>query len=191
MIVILSGLAIGEIGRSSDERTIIATLLPAGAYLSDTLSYLIPADYRLTKSGKLSQGPLAADDASSVLGLLNSLTLNYYIRSKMSATVNMFYIYELPIPELSPAQKKKLAGFAGKLLKNPRDVETRATLEVFIARDLYSLSLEDWKHLTGTFTFGSGDSKAELDEIIRQSLELWTRKIARSQSGNPPDLRLK
>ena len=27
---------------------------------------------------------------------------------------------------------------------------------------------------TRTFTFGSGDSKAELDEIIRQSLALWT-----------------
>ena len=27
--------------------------------------------------------------------------------------------------------------------------------------------------MTGTFTFGGGDSKAELDEIIRQSLALW------------------
>jgi len=46
-------------------------------------------------------------------------------------------------------------------------------LEVFIARELYGLSLDDWKHLTGTFTFGSGASKAELDEIIHQSLALW------------------
>jgi len=58
-------------------------------------------------------------------------------------------------------------------LKNPRDVKERATLEVFIARELYGLSPEDWQHLTGTFTFGGGDSKAELDEIIRQSLALW------------------
>ena len=49
----------------------------------------------------------------------------------------------------------------------------RAALEVFIARELYGLSLDDWRHLTGTFTFGGGDSKAELDEIIRQSLALW------------------
>lgn len=41
------------------------------------------------------------------------------------------------------------------------------------ARELYGLSLADWKHLTGTFTFGSGETKAELDEIIRQSLALW------------------
>lgn len=48
-----------------------------------------------------------------------------------------------------------------------------AALEAFIARELYGLSLEDWQHLTGTFTFGSGETKAELDEIIRQSRELW------------------
>lgn len=29
------------------------------------------------------------------------------------------------------------------------------------------------KHLTSTFTFGSGATKEELDEIIRQSLALW------------------
>jgi hypothetical protein len=41
------------------------------------------------------------------------------------------------------------------------------------ARDLYGLSREDWVHLTGTFTYGSGETKAELDEIIRQSRQLW------------------
>jgi len=54
-------------------------------------------------------------------------------------------------------------------------VKERAALEVFIARDLYGLSLDDWKHLTGTFTFGSGPTKAELDEIICQSLVLWAK----------------
>ncbi len=47
-------------------------------------------------------------------------------------------------------------------------------MEVFIARELYSLSLDDWKHLTGTFTFGrDSETKAELDEIIRRSLVSW------------------
>jgi hypothetical protein len=162
-----------RIGRSTDERTVIATLLPAGVYLSDTVSYLIPANYELTKTGKLSQEPLPAEKTRPLLCLLNSLTLNYYIRSKMSATVNMFYVYELPVPDLKPAVQKQLAAAADKLLKNPRDVKERAALEVFIARELYGLSLDDWKHLTGTFTFGGGETKAELDEIIRQSLAIW------------------
>ena len=60
-------------------------------------------------------------------------------------------------------------------MQDPRDVKERAALEVFIARELYGLSLEDWKHLTGTFTFGGGESKAKLDDIIRQSLALWSK----------------
>jgi hypothetical protein len=124
----------------------------------------------LSDKGQLKQTELDPNEARSFLALLNSLVLNYYIRSKISATLNMFYMYELPVPKLSPAHKTKLAAAATKLLKNPRDVKERAALEVFIARELYAVSDDDWKHLTGTFTFGSGDSKAELDEIIRQTL---------------------
>jgi hypothetical protein len=99
--------------------------------------------------------------------------LNYYIRSKISATLNMFYVYELPVPKVTATQTKKLAAAAETLLANPGDVAERAALEVLIARDLYGLSRADWEHLTSTFTFGSGESKAELDEIIRQSKEAW------------------
>ena len=63
-------------------------------------------------------------------------------------------------------------------LKNPREVTERAVLEVFVARELYGLSLDDWKHLTGTFTFGSGETKSELDEIMRQSLSLWQPQLS-------------
>jgi len=161
-----------RVGSSTNERTIIATLLPAGVYLSDTASYLIPANYEITMTGMLSQEPLSAEETRSLLCMLNSLTINYYIRSKMSATVNMFYVYELPIPDLKPAMRKRLSAAADKLLKNPRDVKERVALEVFIARELYGLLPADWKHFTGTFTFGSGATKEELDEIIRQSMTL-------------------
>jgi hypothetical protein len=67
-----------------------------------------------------------------------------------------------------------LATFAANLLQDPRDVKERAALEVFIARELYGLSLQDWQHLAGNFTFGSGPTKEELDEIIRLSLKLWS-----------------
>jgi hypothetical protein len=57
--------------------------------------------------------------------------------------------------------------FRERLSKKPEDVKERAKIEAFIARELYGLSLEDWKHLTGTFMFGGQSaSKAELDEII-------------------------
>jgi hypothetical protein len=164
-----------EIGRTTDERTIIATEVAAGVCLNNKLPYAAPFNYELSDKGQLEQTALDAHETRSLLTLLNSLVLNFYLRSKISATLNMFYMYELPIPQLTAAQKKQLAEFATKLLKDPRAVAERAALEVCIARDLYGLTLADWRHLTGTFTFGGGDSKAELDEIIRQSLALWPK----------------
>jgi hypothetical protein len=163
-------LAYRSVGRTTDERTLIASLVPAEAFMAHSLYYLVPVSYELSKAGELKQNSHDQAEITAILALLNSLTLNFYIRSKVSANLNISSVEELPIPELSAAQKQKLADFAGKLLKNPRDVKERAALEVFIARELYGLSLEDWQHLTDTFTFGGGDSKAELDEIIRQSL---------------------
>jgi hypothetical protein len=62
---------------------------------------------------------------------------------------------------------------AEKLLASPHDTKQRARLEVLAAREAYGLDADDWQHLTVTFTYGSGDTKAELDEIIARSRELW------------------
>jgi hypothetical protein len=75
-------------------------------------------------------------------------------------------------PNVYSDRKKKPADFAAKLLKNSRDVKERAALEVFIARELYGLSLDDWKHLTGTFTFGSGRRIS----VFRRRFELCPNK---------------
>jgi hypothetical protein len=52
-------------------------------------------------------------------------------------------------------------------------IHDRAMLEVIIAKEIYGLDKEDWNHLTSTFTFGSGDTKKELDEIIEKSKEIF------------------
>ena len=162
-----------DVGSSTNERTLIAAVMPPRVCIGNTINCLRPFRYEIDAKGNLQQNELEKAEVHSLLCLLNSLALNFFIRNKVSAHVNIHQLYELPIPKLSVLQKKKLAEFAGKLLKNPRDVKERAALEAFIARELYDLSLDDWKHLTGTFTFGGGESKAELDEIIRQSLALW------------------
>jgi hypothetical protein len=166
-------LAYREVGSSTNERTLIASVLPVRACFSHKLMYLTPCRYTLGAEGKLQQDELPMQEALALLTLMNSLTLNFYTRSKVSTGVSVHHLYELPIPDLKPSARKQLATAADKLLKDPRDVKERAALEVFIARDLYGLTLDDWTHLTGTFTFGSGPTKEELDEIIRQSLVLW------------------
>jgi hypothetical protein len=164
-----------EVASSTNERTIIAAIIPQRVCLAHTLMYLNPYQYEVDSEGNLQQLEIELAQLREIVCLANSLALNFYLRSKVSTHVSAFQFMELPVPQLTAAQKKKLADFAARLLKNPRDVKERAALEVFIARELYGLSLDDWKHLTGTFTFGSGPTKEELDEIIRQSIALWAK----------------
>ena len=162
-----------DVGSSTNERTLIATVVPPRVCIGNTINFLRPFRYAVDAKGSLQQQELDGEEVRALLCLMDSFVLNYYIRNKVSAHVNIHQLNELPLPKLSASQKKKLAGFAATLLKNPRDVKERAALETFIAHELYGLTREDWQHLTGTFTFGGGESKAELDEIIRQSLVLW------------------
>ena len=162
-----------DVGSSTNERTLIGALIPARVCLGNTINFVRPFRYVSDARDGLRQEPHPREALLALLALLNSLVLNFYVRNKVSAHVNMHQLYELPVPGLTPAARRRLAARAGCLLEHPHDVPHRAALEVFIARDLYGLSREDWQYLTGTFTYGSGDSKAELDEILRQSLSYW------------------
>jgi hypothetical protein len=164
-----------DVGSSTNERTLIASLIQAQTCLGNTINFVRPFCYECDDRGNLIQREHPREDIFAMLAILNSLVLNFYVRNKVSTHVNMHQLYELPVPELPDVAKGKLAAFAARLLKKPSEVTERAGLEVFIARELYGLSLDDWKHLTGTFTFGSGPTKEELDEIIRLSLALWAK----------------
>ena len=67
-----------EIGRTTDERTIIATEVPADVCLNNKLPYAAPFNYDLSDKGQLEQIELDVNETRSLLALLNSLVLNFY-----------------------------------------------------------------------------------------------------------------
>jgi hypothetical protein len=166
-------LAYRAVGRTTDERTLIAAIVPRDVCLSHSLYYLTPVSYLIGANGKLTQVPVESDLAVVLVAIFNSLVGNYYFRSKVSANLNISFLEELPIPKLADKLRTRLAAAAEKMLATPRDTKERAKLEVLVARDVYGLDLDDWRHLTGTFTYGGGESKADLDAIIARSRELW------------------
>lgn len=166
-------LAYRSVGSSTNERSLIATLIPANTCLAHSLYYLVPSSWSVSAKGKIQQEQLDRDELLSLSAILNSLTANYFMRNKVSANLNISFLEELPIPKLSDKLRTKLAAAAEQLLAEPRDVKERAKLEALVARDVYGLDTGDWQHLTGTFTFGGGASKAELDEIIGRSREAF------------------
>jgi len=184
-----------DVGSSTNERTIISTILPQNVFTVNTLTHLINFYYK-NKDDKIVQKHIGYNQLIYLMALLNSLILNYYIRNKVSAHVSMFYAYELPIPTATDAQKTAIIHKAFSLLsRNDKtgafdelgealhvtpDTETdpiqiRAALEVLIAKELYGLTASDWKYLTSTFVYGSPKSptKQELDGIIRVSREMF------------------
>ncbi len=189
----LARLVYRDIGRSTDERTFISTIVPARGFLNNKVPHIVNCHYRVNDN-QLSQEILSPAELIMFMSLFNSLVLNYYLRSKISATLNMFYLYELPIPTPTVEQKSYLIreGFA-LLAGHDRDglfeelrvslglakepefdpIVKRAALEVYIARELYGLSKDDWDYLTSTFIYGSGETRRELDGIIARSKNMF------------------
>ena len=182
------------IGSSTNERTLISTIIPPNVFTVNSLNYLINFSYKKSK-GKIIQEKVGNGDLLYLMSLFNSLTLNYYIRNKISANLNMFYIYELPIPKATVKQKEFILKVAISLLVlsaeeslfkdlesefklkvDPKSDPTRlrAELEVFIAKELFKLSKEDWQYITSTFVYGEkSETKQELDKFIAKSLEIF------------------
>ena len=81
-------LAFRDIARSTDARTMIATMLPCGVYCNNKIPYvqILGVDPYLY--------------SLFVLGVLNSFVIDFIIRLKVSSTLNFFYVYQLPMPRL-------------------------------------------------------------------------------------------
>ncbi|MFH1052381.1 MAG: N-6 DNA methylase [bacterium] len=182
------------IGSSTNERSLICSIVPKDVFIGHSMNHLVNLDYVYEKD-EIKILPVKYEELVFLMVFLNSLTLNFYIRNKISANLTMNFIYELPIAGASEEIKQEIIAKGFSLLyrksnkKQYNDLkkelnvevdeskdlaELRAELEVLIARDLYGLNLDDWKHLTSTFTFGGkSETKQELDEIIKISCEIW------------------
>lgn len=83
-----------SVGRTTDQRALIATVLPSLAFAGNSLIVSRRVD---AETGKEMIGN---DHILFVTALMNSFVLDYLVGQKISANLNMFYIYQLPIPRL-------------------------------------------------------------------------------------------
>ena len=160
----LPRLAYRTIASSTNERTLIATLVPENVFLINSLNYICPIQYSIDDGG-IHQTIVAQDTLHYLSAILNSYVLDYYIRMRVSANLNTFYINELPVPSPDETIKHKVTLMARMLLSDPSKKDVRAEIEIMIAKDLYSLSKEDMEHILSTFIFGETDHEL-MEEII-------------------------
>lgn len=80
-------LAFRDVARSTDNRTMISTVLPARVFAANTL--YVSRGFELKK------------ELVYLVSIFNSLAYDYMIRQKVSAHCNAFYVYQVPVPRLS------------------------------------------------------------------------------------------
>jgi hypothetical protein len=160
-------LGIRAIGRTTDSRTLIVGPIPKQVFCGNSILVL-------DRNGQ-DDRDLTDNEVIAVQAVLNSLTLDYYIRQMVSANLNMFYIYQLPVPRLTvtDAAFAVIVERAARLictttefddlakevgLKDHKDGATgpaerarlRAELDGIIAK-LYGLTEEEFVHILSTF----------------------------------------
>jgi hypothetical protein len=164
-------LVLRRIASNTNERTIIAAILPKMNFASE--SFHILKNKVLNYSEQL-----------FLLGFLNSFIVDWLIRQKVSANLSMFYIYQLPIPRLTethPQFKQIVERAAALICTSPEfdDLKTevfgvqaspaigkqslhstqlRAELDAIIAH-LYGLTEFEFEHILKTFPIVKEDIK--------------------------------
>jgi hypothetical protein len=153
--------AFRDITSSTNERTLVATVIPAKCFAGNTL---------VSTCSKLK-----GDLLTFIVAIFDSFVIDWMIRRKITSHCNMFYIYQLPVPRLTekdvafgPIVKRAarlictvpefdgLAKEAG--LNNHKDGVTdpgergklRAEIDGLIAH-LYGLTEDEFAHILNTF----------------------------------------
>lgn len=160
-------LAFRDIGSSTNERSLIATIIPPKNFLTNKLPYIKPFKYAF-QNGVIRQ-ILNNDSQYYLLALFNSFVLDYYIRQRISTTLNFFFMYELPIPDSDPETEGKIISLAKVMMNDPSNRKKRAELEILVAKKLFKLNKADMEHILDSFVYGNIDG--ELIKLIKDEYE--------------------
>lgn len=82
---------------STNERTLISTIIYPEIFAGDNLEVNIPFEYINQECKKL----ITYSELLVILPIFNSYILDYIVRMKITTNLNKFYIYQLPIPRLT------------------------------------------------------------------------------------------
>lgn len=152
------------IASSTNERTMIATVLPPNVFFGHSIN--------------ATRNSIEAQDILLITALLNSFTLDFSLRQRVSANLTMFYLYQLPVPRLTEQSPlyKMIVERSAKLICTTSEYQTlwdavlpaipwspdvvaisqaeratlRAELDGIIAH-LYGLTEEEFRHILDTF----------------------------------------
>ncbi len=177
-------LAFRDIARGTDTRSFISTIIPKRSFAGNKIPTVVVVD----------DGVCVLDNETQVFAcaVWNSFVLDYAVRQKVSATLNFFYLYQLPVPRLKPghrffapivqraaklictapeyddlATEVGLGGHHNGVTDRAERAKLRAELDGMIAH-VYGLSESEFAHVLASFPLVAEDVKAAALEAYRE-----------------------
>ena len=83
--------------QNTNERTLVATIIPPYSFAGNSLSVNFPFYHDKDRYRELR---LSYVELLALVALLNSFVADYILRARMTTNLNLFYLYQLPVPRL-------------------------------------------------------------------------------------------
>lgn len=91
-------IAIRKIASNTNERTLISSVIPKHTLAGNSLTVHFPFCH---DAANANVAQFSLKQMLLLVSVLNSFVLDYFLRSKMTTNLNLFYLYQLPIPYLT------------------------------------------------------------------------------------------
>ena len=99
-------LAFRDVGRNTDERTAIATMLPPSRFCPHTVSLEQVYGDEVNTLGHTSVSGLTAAERLYATAIFNSYVFDWFIRKSVTAHVSFFFVYNTPAPRLTASDPR-------------------------------------------------------------------------------------
>ena len=165
-------IAIRKIASSTNERTLITTIIPKNSICGNSLAVSFPFLHSLNHYDELAY---SHQSLCVLVAILNSFIVDWFLRCTMTTNLNTFYLFQLPVPKpnLKGVDAAGLATRAARLICTTPEFDDlaqavglkshqygvtdpterarlRAELDGLVAH-LYGLSEAEFVHILGTF----------------------------------------
>lgn len=100
-----------DIASSTNERAMISSIIPKNVFCGNTLNLQLAIYDKIENNEWVQHKKISNAVSLFLVSLFNSFILDSMIRKKITSHLNMFYIYQLPVPRLSEkstGQEKKV-----------------------------------------------------------------------------------
>ncbi len=94
-------LAFRDIAASTNERTMIAAVLPREVFAGNTLNLSMPWRFEVTGQVWRQLPTLGAQEMLYLTACLDSFVVDWMLRQKVTSHLNQFYVYQIPLPRLA------------------------------------------------------------------------------------------